>query len=105
MWRGGGPCYRTSETGSLSPNFNRITPAQYDGQWIGYGNEMMHFAINRHETGTNVLFMDFTARKVGLKELWKLKWHRMFPINGPWTAAGGVQPSDWPEWMRNFKEY
>jgi hypothetical protein len=66
---------------------------------------MMHFAINRHETGTNVLFMDFTARKVGIKELWKLKWHRMFPINGPWTAAGGVQPSDWPEWMRNFKEY
>jgi prepilin-type N-terminal cleavage/methylation domain-containing protein len=105
MWRGGGPCYRTNENGSLSPNFNRITPAQYDGQWIGYGNEMMHFAINRHETGTNVLFMDFTARKVGLKELWKLKWHRKFPINGPWTAAGGVQPSDWPEWMKNFKEY
>jgi len=105
MWRGGGPCYRLSDTGSLAPNFARITPAQFDGQWLGYGYEMMHFAINRHETGTNVLFMDFTARKVGLKELWKLKWHRMFPVNGPWTTAGGVQPSDWPEWMRNFKEY
>jgi hypothetical protein len=105
MWRGGGPCYRTSETGSLASTFNRIVPPQYDGQWINYGNEMMHFAINRHETGTNVLFMDFTVRKVGLKELWKLKWHRKFPVNGPWSMAGGVQTSDWPQWMRNFKEY
>ncbi len=105
MWRGGGPCYRTNATGVLAPNFNRIVPPQFDGQWIGYGNEMMHFAINRHQTGTNVLFMDWTVRSVGLKELWKLKWHRKFPINGPWTAAGGVQPSDWPEWMRNFKDY
>ncbi|MHC4510745.1 MAG: type II secretion system protein [Planctomycetota bacterium] len=105
MWRGGGPCYRTNETGSLAPNFNRIVPAQYDGQWINYSNEMMHFAINRHDTGTNVLFMDWTVRKVGLKELWKLKWHRKYPTNGPWTIAGGAQPSDWPEWMRNFKDY
>ena len=105
MWRGGGPCYRTSETGTFNPNFNRIIPAQYDGQWISYDNEMMHFAINRHETGTNVLFMDWSVRKVGLKELWTLKWHREYPVNGPWTRAGGVQPEDWPEWMRELKDY
>ena len=105
MWRGGGPCYRTSETGALSRNFNRIIPPQFDGQWIDYANEMMHFAINRHQTGTNMLFMDWSIRSVGLKELWTLKWHRKYPVNGPWTKAGGVQPSDWPEWMRNFKDY
>ena len=105
MWRGGGPCYRTSETGTFNRNFNRIIPAQYDGQWINYDNEMMHFAINRHETGTNVLFMDWSVRKVGLKELWTLKWHREYPVNGPWTRAGGVQPEDWPEWMRELKDY
>ena len=22
-----------------------------------------------------------------------------------WTRAGGVQPEDWPEWMRRFKDY
>jgi hypothetical protein len=22
-----------------------------------------------------------------------------------WTAAGGVIPEDWPNWMRNFKDY
>jgi prepilin-type N-terminal cleavage/methylation domain-containing protein/prepilin-type processing-associated H-X9-DG protein len=105
MWRGGGPCYRTNDTGALAPNFQRIVPPQWDGQWINYSHEMMHFAINRHEGSINVLFMDWSVRKVGLKELWTLKWHRNFDTNGPWTTAGGVQQSDWPEWMRNFKEY
>ena len=105
MWRGGGPCYRTSETGALNPNFNRIVPPQFDGQWINYVNEMMHFTLTRHQTGTNVLFLDWSVRAVGLKELWTLKWHRKYPINGPLTRAGGVQPSDWPEWMSHFKDY
>jgi len=105
MWRGGGPCYRTSETGQLSRSFNRIVPPQFDGQWISYDHEMMHFAINRHQTGTNVLFMDWSVRPVGLKELWTLRWHRNYPTSGPWTQAGGAQPSDWPKWMRGFKDY
>jgi len=42
---------------------------------------------------------------VGLKELYKLKWHRTFNQVGGWTLAGGVQPSTWPEWMRNYKEF
>jgi prepilin-type N-terminal cleavage/methylation domain-containing protein/prepilin-type processing-associated H-X9-DG protein len=105
MWRGGGPCYRTNETGALSRTFNRIVPPQFDGQWLGAGYEMMHFVINRHQTGTNMLFMDWSVRAIGLKELWTFKWHRKYPTNGPWTKAGGVQPTDWPEWMRGFKEY
>ncbi len=105
MWRGGGPSYRTSETGAYNPTFRGIVPAQHDGQWINYDNEMMHFAINRHQTGNNAVFLDWSARSVGLKELWTLKWHRKYPVNGPLTIAGGVQPSDWPEWMRSFKEY
>ena len=24
---------------------------------------------------------------------------------GPWTKAIGTMPEDWPEWMRNFKDY
>jgi prepilin-type N-terminal cleavage/methylation domain-containing protein/prepilin-type processing-associated H-X9-DG protein len=105
MWRGGGPCYRTSDNGALNPNFNRIRPPDFDGQWLGYAYEMMHFVMKRHQTGTNMLFMDWSVRKVGLKELWTLKWHRKFPTNGPLTRAGGVQPSDWPPWMQTFKDY
>jgi prepilin-type N-terminal cleavage/methylation domain-containing protein/prepilin-type processing-associated H-X9-DG protein len=95
MWRGGGPY----------ENGTRGDPPQYDGQWLGYDREMMHFCINRHQESINMLFMDWSVRRVGLKELWMLKWHRQFNTNGPWTRAGGVQTDDWPEWMRTFKDY
>jgi hypothetical protein len=25
-------------------------------------------------------------------------------IDGPWTTAGGVQPTDWPGWMWRFSD-
>ena len=62
---------------------------------------LMKTANNR----VNSLFMDLSVRKVGLKELWTLKWHKQYNTNGPWTMAGGVQPEDWPQWMRGFKDY
>ncbi len=61
--------------------------------------------INRHDGGVNVLFMDWSVRKVGLKELWTLKWSKRFNTAGPWTTRGGARPEDWPQWMRRFKDY
>ena len=70
-----------------------------------WGTGMRHSCFNRHYTGINGLFMDWSVRKVGLKELWTLKWHRQFNTANEWTKAGGVKPNDWPEWMRNFRDY
>jgi len=95
MWRGGGP-YMMGTRGD---------PPEFDGQWLGYDREMMHFCFNRHDGFTNHLFLDWSVRPVGLKELWTLRWHRQFDTQGPWTRGGGVQPADWPEWMRRFREY
>ena len=61
--------------------------------------------IDRHNGGINIVFMDASVRKVGLKELWTLRWNVEFDTTGPWTKAGGVQLHDWPEWMRGFKDY
>jgi len=61
--------------------------------------------INRHDGTLNSLFLDCSVRAVGLKELWTLKWHLQWDTCGRWTKAGGVQPEDWPEWMRRFKDY
>ena len=77
---------------------------------FGIGNrgttgEMNHFCIDRHNGFVNLLFMDWSARPVGLKELWTLKWHRAFDTMGPYTKAGLVQPNDWPDWLRRFKDY
>ncbi|HSW01019.1 MAG TPA: type II secretion system protein [Sedimentisphaerales bacterium] len=63
------------------------------------------FSIDRHLACVNGLFLDWSARRVGLKELWTLRWSLSFNRANKWTRAGGVQPEDWPEWMRNFKDY
>ncbi|MBN2560318.1 MAG: type II secretion system protein [Phycisphaerae bacterium] len=62
-------------------------------------------AINRHQEGVNTVFLDGAIRKVGVKELWTLKWHHDYDTAGPWTKAGGVLPEDWPAWMHKFKDY
>lgn len=61
--------------------------------------------INRHDGTRNALFLDWSIRPVGIKEVWTLKWHGQFDTHGPWTKAGGVEPQDWPPWMRKFKDY
>jgi len=66
---------------------------------------MEPFCINRHNGHVNGLFLDWSVRKIGLKELWTLEWSRQFDTAGPFTRAGGVQPEAWPKWMRNFKDY
>jgi hypothetical protein len=71
----------------------------------GTSGEMNHFCINRHGGLVGMLFMDWSARRVGMKELWTLKWHRAYNTTGAWTKAGGVNPDDWPIWLRRFKEY
>jgi prepilin-type N-terminal cleavage/methylation domain-containing protein len=95
MWRGGGP-FESGEKGD---------PPATDGAWSGAGAEIEHFCINRHERYINSLFMDWSVRRVGLKELWKLKWHRNFNTAGPWTRAGGCTPGKWPAWMQRFTDY
>ena len=67
--------------------------------------EMQRACVNRHGGFQNTVFCDWSARKVGMKELWTLKWNRSFNINGSWTKAGGVLPDEWPVWMRGFKDY
>ena len=63
------------------------------------------FCLNRHSEHVNTLFLDWSVRKVGLKELWTLKWHLQFDTANAWTKAGGALPEDWPHWMRGFKDY
>ena len=81
------------------------TPWDFGGGNTGTTGEMNHHCIDRHNGWTNFLFMDWSVRHVGLKELWTLKWHRAYQTNGPWTRAGGVAPTDWPQWMRKYKDY
>jgi hypothetical protein len=66
--------------------------------------QMVRVCQNRHRGYEGVAFMDASARKVGLKELWKLKWHRSYNTNGKWTKSNNNHPN-WPGWMKKFKDY
>jgi len=84
----------------------RNDPPDYDGQTESAGPICMRrFCINRHSGTINMVFLNFSVRKVGLKELWTLNWHKTFSTVGPWTRGGGAKPDDWPDWMRGFKDY
>lgn len=85
------------------PRYYEGPAAEEFASWTA--NNMGRCCINRHSGAVGCLFLDGSARKVGLKELWTLRWHQTFDTAGPWTTAGGVLPSDWPEWIREFKDY
>jgi hypothetical protein len=68
-------------------------------------HHMQRICIDRHDGATSMAFLDWSVRSVGLKELWTLRWHKAYQRQGPWTKAGGVLPTDWPDWMRRYKEY
>ena len=88
MWPGGWP-HHTEQ------------PQEYENSLLVIVNSnvnMLRFCMDRHDGGTiNGSFLDFSVRKVGLKELWKLEWHKKYDVN--------AAPPIWPDWMREFKDY
>ena len=84
------------------PGGNDIPPPKPSAYGVG---EMGRFCIDRHDGHVSGLFLDWSVRSIGLKQLWTLKWHGSFNTAGPWAKAGGVEPGDWPKWMRPLKDY
>jgi len=82
-------------------------PPEYDGECgnVDEGGDqplsMKKACINRHEEHINIVFMDYTVRKVGLKELWEVRWHRSWKKNYIQYDC----PPVWPDWMLNMKDY
>ena len=63
-------------------------------------NNMQKYTLNRHGGAINSVFFDGSARKVGLKGLWMLKWHRNFQTSNLQTQPG----AEW-YWMKNFTDH
>lgn len=86
------------------PEDNNPPPTSEEGPFFGGGSngEMGRYCINRHGGAINAVFVDFTTRKVVLKELWGLKWHRNFDTTNMRTRNGYA---GWPDWMKSFKDF
>ena len=63
--------------------------------------EINRFNLARHGLSVNMCFLDWSARKVGLRELWMLKWSRQEGWGNTSVVPDPDEPSDWPEWMRD----
>jgi len=84
--------------GGGCPDYTDQAPVYSGEPWAGgHVNEMKRFCLDRHNGFVNCLFLDWSTRKVGLKELWRLKWHRSYPLD--------ADPPEWPEWMRSLRDY
>ena len=82
------------------------TPPVFNGQFIQSSdeNEIRYACLDRHNEHINMAFCDFTVRRVGLKELWTLTWHKL------WEEEIRVEglPEAWddPEhWMYGMRDY
>ncbi len=81
----------------MSANIPPPYPDVYDN-W--YSNAMQIFCIDRHGGGMNGVFIDWSVRKIGLKELWQLKWHKAYDTDEPAPDWESEAP-----WMRKLKNY
>jgi prepilin-type N-terminal cleavage/methylation domain-containing protein len=81
------------------------TPPAQDEFAAWQDQDMARCCINRHSGSVGCVFADATVRRVGLKELYTLKWSKVYNTSGPWTRAGGVRDDDWPDWIRPLKGY
>lgn len=76
--------------------FGSEAPA-FDGL-EGYG--MGRFCNSRHKGNLSAVFLDGSARSIGVKELWKLKWHKNFETNFRYYP----DIERWPDWMSKYKD-
>jgi prepilin-type N-terminal cleavage/methylation domain-containing protein len=84
-------------------------PPAYNGDFTT--PEMHWICIDRHMGSSNVVYLDLSARKTGLKELWTLKHHRTFDTCDIWTickrgpTACAAAWDGVAAWMSKMPEY
>lgn len=91
------------------PDDDDTPPTEEDKQEKSDENAMNRYCLNRHDGHVNAVFLNYNVRKVGLKELWTINWHKGFNRANAWTIAGGVTSDDWANWgdgwMAKFRNY
>jgi prepilin-type N-terminal cleavage/methylation domain-containing protein len=89
------------------------SPPEYDGQDWASGSGPLHeirrFCMNRHDGYVSGALFDASARKIGLKELWELRWSRHWYRSTDYDLTPSYAPPtewDYPEhWMYGMKDY
>jgi prepilin-type processing-associated H-X9-DG protein len=93
-----GPIFVDAMESDMEP-FPTDEPQQYEtDDWDTSGiNEMQRCNLKRHgKYFVNVLFMDWSAKRRTVKEMWRVRWHKNWPANADLPV--------WPAWMSDVPE-
>jgi prepilin-type N-terminal cleavage/methylation domain-containing protein len=80
------------------PENDDSVPGFDDERIAPHTDSMNRFCLNRHHQAINGIFLDQSARKIWLKQLWRLKWGKNFEMNWPEPDWATESP-----WMAHFK--
>jgi prepilin-type N-terminal cleavage/methylation domain-containing protein len=79
--------------------------------WLANQQEMQRACIKRHAPyHVFALMLDWSLRKVTIKEIWTLRWHREWPVPAteahPFPVMGDAENPfpDWPVWMSDVPD-
>ena len=82
------------------PHHTDTAPLANDEPYLAGTTSFVRTCVDRHYEGVNWVFLDNAVKRVGLKQLWRLKWSRIFDVYYPepdWTVGTG--------WMLKMKSY
>ena len=88
--------------------YHRDVPPDYRGFWWRPGtnaNELQRAVIDRHMEHVNISFLDFHSKKIGLKELWEIWWHKDWNPNNDPPPDFCTPTADYDGWMCHMKDY
>ncbi len=78
------------------PNVHDGVPQERFRMPMEGGGELCRWVQDRHGLTINLVFLDFTVRKVGLKQLWQLYWQSCWDLT---AAPDPRDPEQWPSWL------
>jgi prepilin-type processing-associated H-X9-DG protein len=99
-------------TGAFPEAYNE--PAEFRLHGPVDGENINRWNLDRHSLSVNFVFLDWSVRKLGLRQLWAQKWSKQTVNQGgrPVSAWGNLNvvpdwndPSQWPEWMQLSKNF
>jgi hypothetical protein len=72
--------------------------------WTRHAQEMQRACVKRHAPySVFSLMLDWSVRKVTIKELWLLHWNRDWPDMCDPASPFGL-PNPWPAWMEDVMD-
>ena len=95
------------------PEAGEQGPPEYGSQDAATLSFISNYCLDRHSGYVDAVFMDFSSRKVGLKELWTFEWCRGDNTANAYTIIGqggdktacAIYWDGKAPWMKNMKEY